>query len=233
MAKETEIYTKEKVKRLTRQELTALVLKWNRILAAKHRGGAFDAGEAQAFQAVLDEKRYRQRFHKEIRYVISLLINVAAIAIIIAVVIRPVLRIYGDSMSGTLERGDIVLSVKSHHIQQGDLIAVSSQGSIVIRRVIGLSGDWITMDDDGDSLYVNNKELQEYPGPGPDRSSVDIELPHQVQGGRYFVLADNPAGYEDSRTQSFGDVSEGQILGKVIFRIWPFDRLGPVRQEAE
>lgn len=195
--------------------------------AGSSRKGKKTARGDEAIRKILAEKNYRKRFHREIRGTISLFLNIIALAVIVALVIRPVLKIYGDAMSGTLDRGQVVLSLKTNNFKEGDLMAVSFNGSILVRRVIGVGGDWINIDDDG-VVYVNNEPLDEPYLADKSKGSVDIEFPHQVQEGRYFIMADNRQGYEDSRLKAFGDVSQSQIIGKVMFRVWPLSKIGTV-----
>ncbi len=175
-------------------------------------------------KAIRDEK-YNRRFRHELRGTISLFINIAAIAVIVAVLLRPVLRIYGDSMKGTLDRGDIVLSLRSSEFETGDIMAFYYNNNILVRRVIGHTGDWIDIDEDG-NVFVNSEKLEEDYLQVKALGETDVEYPYQVPEGRFFVMSDNRTGYADSRNSSFGDVTESQVIGKVIFRIWPFQGLG-------
>ena len=179
----------------------------------------------EALEKVIREEKYSRRFHHELRGTISLFINIAAIAVIVAVLLRPVLRIYGDSMKGTLDRGDIVLSVRTSEFETGDIMAFYYNNNILVRRVAGHTGDWIDIDEDG-NVFVNNIKLEEKYLKEKTLGESDVEYPYQVPEGRFFVLSDNRSGYADSRISAFGDVTESQVIGKVIFRIWPFQNLG-------
>ena len=179
----------------------------------------------ETLEEVIRQEKYDQGFKYELRRTLSLFINIAAIAVIVVVLFHPVLRIYGDSMKGTLDRGDIVLSVKTSEFDTGDIMAFYYNNDILVRRVAGHTGDWINIDDDG-NVFVNNIKLEEEYIDEKTLGESDVEYPYQVPEGRFFVLNDNRTGYADSRISAFGDVTETQVIGKVIFRIWPFRHIG-------
>ena len=182
----------------------------------------------ETLEKVIRQEKYDRRFRHELRGTISLFINIAAIAVIVAVLLRPVLRVYGDSMKGTLDRGDIVLSLRTSEFETGDIMAFYYNNNILVRRVAGHTGDWIDIDEDG-NVFVNNIKLEETYLTEKALGESDIEYPYQVPEGRFFVLSDNRSGYADSRISAFGDVTESQVIGKVIFRIWPFQNLGKLK----
>jgi signal peptidase I len=131
-------------------------------------------------------------------------------------------------MSETLDNGDIVVSVKTADLETGDIVAFYYNNTILVKRVIGHSGDWIDIDKDG-TVSVNREVLEE---PYLDRKAygeIDIKLPYQVPEGRIFVMGDNREISIDSRTMMIGCVAEEQIVGKIIYRVWPFDKLGGIK----
>ncbi len=192
---------------------------------AKSRKKDLPLPSEETLEKVIRDEKYSRRFRHELRGTISLFINIAAIAVIVAVLLRPVLRIYGDSMKGTLDRGNIVLSVRTSEFETGDIMAFYYNNNILVRRVIGHTGDWVDIDEEG-NVFVNNVKLEEDYIRTKSPGETDVEYPYQVPEGRFFVLSDNRTGYADSRSSSFGDVTESQVIGKVIFRIWPFQSFG-------
>lgn len=175
----------------------------------------------------LQRVRYQSRYRSVLRSTVYTLVTVAAIAILVATLWIPVLRIYGSSMTPTLQDGQIVLSVKTSDVETGDIIAFYYNNKILIKRVIGIAGDWIDIDEDG-TVYVNDIPLEEPYLTERAMGECNIDLPYQVPEGRYFVMGDHRSTSVDSRNTAVGCVSEEQVVGIVIFRVWPLNRLGSV-----
>ena len=131
-------------------------------------------------------------------------------------------------MRGTLDNGDIVVSVKSSNMKTGDVIAFYYNNNILVKRVIAGPGDWVDIDKDG-NVFVNNQKLSEPYLDDKAYGETNIELPYQVPDGRIFVMGDNRKVSIDSRNTSIGCVSEEQIVGKIVYRVWPFSQIGRVR----
>ena len=172
--------------------------------------------------------RYYHRFRNMVTSTFLTLVVVAAVAVLVAVLFLPVLRIYGKSMRGTLDNGDIVVSVKSSNMKTGDVIAFYYNNNILVKRVIAGPGDWVDIDKDG-NVFVNNEKLSEPYLDDKAYGETNIELPYQVPDGRIFVMGDNRTVSIDSRNTSIGCVSEEQIVGKIVYRVWPFSQIGRVR----
>ena len=172
--------------------------------------------------------RYYHRFRNMVTSTFLTLVVVAAVAVLVAVLFLPVLRIYGKSMNGTLDNGDIVVSVKSSNMKTGDVIAFYYNNNILVKRVIAGPGDWVDIDKDG-NVFVNNERLNEPYLDDKAYGETNIELPYQVPDGRIFVMGDNRKVSIDSRNTSIGCVSEEQIVGKIVYRVWPFSQIGRVR----
>ncbi len=169
--------------------------------------------------------KYRKLFSEKIRSTVFMLIVVAAFAILVAMLYLPTLRIYGKSMKGTLESGDIVLAVKSNHFKTGDVVAFYYNNNILVKRVIAESGDWVNITKDG-TVYVNDKKINEPYIENKAYGETNIKFPYQVPENRIFVLGDNRKVSIDSRNTSVGAVSDEQLVGKLIFRIWPLSDIG-------
>ena len=163
-----------------------------------------------------------------LRSTIYTLVTVAAIAVLIAVLFLPVLRIYGSSMNPTLDEGDIVVSLKGSNFKTGDIIAFYYNNKILVKRVIANTGDWVDIDDEG-NVYVNNVKLDEPYITDKAFGETDIKLPYQVPDKRIFVMGDNRSVSVDSRNTSVGCVADEQIVGKIVFCVWPFDHFGKIQ----
>lgn len=178
-------------------------------------------------EAELNAAKYRRRYFRTVRTTIQALVTVAAIAVLIAVLLLPVLRIYGTSMTPTLSAGNIVLSVKGSDFETGDVIAFYYNNKILVKRVIAQSGEWVDISDDG-TVYVNGTEIDEPYISGKSLGECDIDLPYQVPESRVFVMGDHRDVSVDSRSSAIGCVAEEQVVGKIVFQIWPLKGFGRV-----
>lgn len=172
----------------------------------------------------LQREKYRLRYFAVLRSTVYSLLTVAAIAILAATLWMPVLRIYGSSMSPTLEAGEIVLSRKNANFVPGDIVAFYYNNKILIKRVIGTAGDWIDITEDG-TVYVNGEALEEPYLTEKALGDSNIEYPYQVPEGRVFVLGDHRSTSVDSRNTAVGCIAQEMIVGKVFFRVWPLNRI--------
>lgn len=175
-------------------------------------------------QVETERKRYRRRkaYNKALRGTIYVLTIVAAVAVLIATLIVPVLQIEGTSMEPALSNGDIVLLTKTTRFARGELCGFTWNNKLLIKRVIGLPGDSIEIDDEG-TIYINGKELEETYVEEKAFGECDLEFPFQVPADQYFVVGDMRESSIDSRNSLIGCVTKDQIVGKVFFRIWPFN----------
>lgn len=183
------------------------------------------APSSEQLQQELNRVQHNRRFHSVIRSTINTLIVVAAIAILVATLWMPVLQTYGSSMTPTLQDGEIVLSLKSGTFECGDMIAFYYNNKILIKRVIAGPADWVNIDSEG-TVYINGVPIDEPYIEEKAFGDCDIELPYQVPEARYFVMGDHRSVSIDSRHTSIGCVAEEQIVGKIVFRVWPLSAFG-------
>lgn len=172
----------------------------------------------------LNRVRYKQRYGRTLRSTVYALITVAAMAILVATLFLPVLQIYGSSMTPTLKDGQLIVSLKEADFQTGDIIAFYYNNKILVKRVIANTGDWVDIDKDG-NVFVNDELLDEPYVAEKAVGECNITLPYQVPEGKTFVLGDHRSVSIDSRHTSVGCVSEEQIVGKLIMRIWPLNEI--------
>ena len=119
-----------------------------------------DLPSIELLEAELKKERYKSNYGRVLRSTVFSLLVVAAMAVLIAVLLLPVLQISGTSMTDTLHNEDIVIAVNSSKFKTGDVIAFYYNNNILIKRVIANSGDWVDIDEDG-NVYVNNILLDE------------------------------------------------------------------------
>ena len=171
--------------------------------------------------------RYKRRYNRTLRSTVAILIVVAALAVLAATLWMPVLRVYGSSMAPTLHNGEILVSVKTKDFSSGDIIAFYHGNKLLIKRYIAGPSDYVNVDEDG-NVSVNGTLLDEPYLAEKAYGEADIEFPYQVPDQRYYVMGDNRSVSIDSRSSIVGCIAEDQIVGKVVFRVWPLSAFGPL-----
>ncbi len=181
----------------------------------------------EQLQAELRHEKYKRSFVFSLRNTIFTLVTVAAAAVLIAVLLMPVLQIYGSSMTPTLSEGEIVVSVKGTEMKTGDIVAFYYNNNVLIKRVIAQPGDWVNISEDG-TVFVNNEAIDEPYLTEKAFGECNIQLPYQVPDSRIFVMGDHRSVSIDSRNTAVGCVAAEQIVGKIVFRVWPLGEFGKV-----
>ena len=176
----------------------------------------------------LKRERYRSRFGQVLRSTLYSLIVVAAIAVLVATIWLPVLRIYGSSMTPTLSEGNIVVTVKGGNFKYGDVVGLYVGNRLLVKRVIAGPGQWVNILEDG-TVFVDGHELDEPYLEEKALGDCNIDLPYQVPDGRYFVMGDHRSTSVDSRNSAVGAIADEEIVGKIVFCVWPFKQMGRVR----
>ena len=170
----------------------------------------------------LARERYKHRYGAAFRSTVYILVIVAAVAVLVATLWMPVLQIYGNSMNPTLKEGDIVMTVNRPDLDRGDVVGFYYNNKLLVKRIIGEPGDWISIDDSG-NVFVNDEELDEPYVSEKAMGDCDIVFPYQVPDERYFVMGDHRSVSLDSRNTAVGCISKDQIAGKLTFRVWPLN----------
>lgn len=171
----------------------------------------------------LNRIRYRRRFIRTLLNTAAVLIVVAAAAVLVSLIWMPVIQISGDSMNPSLHDGDILVTLNTDRVSRGDICCVSWQNKMLVKRVIGLPGDTVEISEDG-SVSVNGTPLDEPYVSEKSLGQCDTVFPYEVPEDTVFILGDNRLLSVDSRNSDIGSVGKDQIIGKVLFRIWPFRR---------
>lgn len=176
----------------------------------------------------LSRLKERERYLKKVQKTLSILVVVAAISVLVATLWMPVLKIYGSSMDPTLENGQIVVSIKTKKLKSGDVVAFWQGNKLLVKRVIASPGQKVDIDVNG-KVFVDGKAISETYLDSESLGNTDIDFPHQVEESRWFCMGDNRESSIDSRSAVIGDVSKEQIEGKVLFSVWPLNKIGIVK----
>ncbi len=175
----------------------------------------------------LYREKYHQRYRKILRSTVYALVIVAAVSILVATLLLPVLQIYGTSMTPTLSESDIVVSVKGGDIQQGDIIAFYYNNRVLVKRVIATGGQTVNMDKDG-NVTVDGVLLDEPYLTEKSAGQSDLEYPFTVDPQTYFVMGDHRETSVDSRNSLIGCVSPSEVVGHIVWTVWPLSHFGRV-----
>ena len=178
--------------------------------------------------AELARENYKRRFGRVLRSTLFTLVVVAVAAVLVATIWMPVLQIYGSSMTPTLNEGEIVVSLKGSDFEPGDLVAFYLGNKILVKRCIAGPGQWVDINENGD-VFVDGELLDEPYLTEKALGECDQSFPYQVPESRFFCMGDHRATSVDSRHSAVGCVAEEQIVGKIVFRVWPLSGFGALR----
>ena len=175
----------------------------------------------------LSREKYRLRYRSILRSTIYALVIVAAVSVLVATLLMPVMEIYGSSMTPTLNENDIVVSVKGGDIQQGDIVAFYYNNRILVKRVIATGGQTISIDADG-NVSIDGVPLEEPYLTEKSAGQSDLEYPYTVEPDTFFVMGDHRETSVDSRNSLIGCIESSEIVGRIVWTVWPLSRFGRV-----
>lgn len=168
--------------------------------------------------------RRTDRRHGFCAFLFSFLMTIVG-GLMIMLLFLPVLEVSGSSMEPTLQDGDILVLYKPNVIRPGELCGMYAKDRLILKRVIALPGDVVTMDDTG-NVYVNGTELQEPYVSKKALGTCDLSFPFTVPDNSLFVMGDHRETSIDSRCSLIGCVKMNQVMGQVVARIWPLSSIG-------
>ena len=180
-----------------------------------------------ALEEEIKREKYKSKYTKILKSTIYALIIIASISALIGTLIMPVLEVNNTTMKPLLENNEIVLSLKTKKLKQGDIIAFYQGNKILIKRVVAVPGNYISIDEEG-NIYVDGEVLNEPYVTNKQKGETNIEFPYQVPESEYFVLSDERDKTNDSRNEDIGLIKKDNVIGKVIFRVWPFKKIGAI-----
>ena len=182
--------------------------------------------DLQALERELRSEKRRRNYGKALKSTIYSLLVVAAVAILIATMVMPVLHISGSSMTPVIGDGEVAAVLRTDNLERGDIVAFYYNNEILVKRVIAFPGERVELDSSG-NVRIDGKILDEPYITDKAMGEVSIDWPHQVGEGKLFVLGDHRSTSHDSRSALIGDVSiEEQVIGRVFLRVWPLNKFG-------
>ena len=207
---------KKELKNLSRKELVDVVYN---LMDEENKG---PKRKPLPKEVAEERKRLRKRARNTRRLITALgaLIVVAAIAVLLSTFVFPVIQVSGDSMEPTLSDGDVLVLINTDNYSSGQLCCIAWQNKLLIKRVIALPGDVVYIDQYG-TVSVNGEILDEPYVTDKSLGECDIDFPYQVPEGTFFVMGDRRASSIDSRSSAVGSVDGDQIVGRVLFKVWP------------
>ena len=184
-----------------------------------------DAGQFPGLSEIeteMSQTRSKGKYRQALKGTIGTVVVVAAIAVLIATLFLPVIRITGVSMQPGFQAGDIVVAYKSGSYKQGDVCAFYFNNKLILKRIIAVGGDTVEIDEEG-HVTVNGETLKEDYISEYALGECDLEFPFEVPAGEYFVMGDNRDNSEDSRKTNYGCIPEDEMQGKIFLRVWPLN----------
>ena len=182
----------------------------------------------EQLEGELRREQHRRNYRSTLLSTVSALVIVAAIAVLVSMLALPVLQVVGESMTPSLYQGEIVVAPKGTVFQKGDIIAFYYNNKILVKRVIANAGEWVNIDADG-NVFINDVQLEEPYVSEKALGHCNIPLPYQVPDGKIFVMGDHRATSSDSRNTAVGCVAQEQVVGRVVLRVWPLDRISVIK----
>lgn len=181
-----------------------------------------------ALREELAREEAKYSFRKTVWNITVVLIVAAAVTALMATRLLILIQINGNSMAPALADGEVILIRQTKEVEVGDIIGFYYGGRILLKRAIAGAGDQVEIDREG-NVSINGEPIEEPYLAEKNLGKCELEFPYEVPEGMLFVLGDNRAISIDSRNKTIGCVEKEQIVGRVVFRAWPWDRVGIMR----
>lgn len=178
-------------------------------------------------------EKKKSSLREAVEYAESLAVVFVVMLLIFTFIARPA-TVDGESMMPTLQNGErLVISNLFYEPTAGDIVVLCGEadreeGKNLIKRIIATEGQTIDIDFEAGEVYVDGQKLDEPYILEQTYLDEGTEFPLTVPEGEIFVMGDNRNGSRDSRSLTVGTVKEEYIVGRVLFRFFPFDRFGKI-----
>jgi signal peptidase I len=179
----------------------------------------------QELEAELGRIRRRQARWNWVRILILILATAFVGGSYVTRTYCALMQVSSTSMEGTLKAGDVVVFEKKNEVARGDIIAFERDSVTMLKRVIAVAGDQISISLDG-TVYLNGVAINEEYLSESVAGGGDVAYPLTIPEGKVFVIGDNRSESIDSRDNIVGLVSVEEIMGVAGVRVWPMQRLG-------
>ncbi len=184
------------------------------------------------------KKAETKKPYGEFFYWLQTLVSAIVCIVLVFTFVGRVTRVVGHSMDPTLSEGELLFVWSlGYEPKQGDIIVCNKTtatflgGDAIVKRVIAVGGQTVDVDYATSTVYVDGEPLDEpyvlepsgwFIQPGMEETHVE------VPEGSVFLMGDNRNGSTDSRHCELGPVDTDYILGKAVFSLFPFNKMGPM-----
>ncbi|MBR3556824.1 MAG: signal peptidase I [Oscillospiraceae bacterium] len=193
---------------------------------------AKDTAPEEKIKDASPEKKEKDPKGNAYDWIESLVTAIVACIIIFLFLFR-VVNVQGTSMVPTLRESDkIVISRLARNYKYGDIVVLTKiafDDESIVKRVIATEGQTIDIDFDEGIVTVDGVVLQEPYIAEKTRRQMDFHGPVTVPEGCIFCMGDNRNASTDSRRSTIGMIDTRCVLGRVVLRLWPLDKIGTVK----
>lgn len=178
-------------------------------------------------------QQQRQRSEAAFDWVQSVVLAMTVMFVAFTFIFRPC-SVVGDSMLDTLEDGNwLICTAFDRSPEYGEIVIItqpnSGRNKPIVKRVIATQGQTVDIDFDTSEVTVDGETLYEPYIRNTTRLRQDVDFPVVVPEGHLFVMGDNRNVSQDSRSTVIGFIDTRYVLGKVVFRFYPFDEMKLIR----
>lgn len=163
----------------------------------------------------------KEKIVKNLKELLPYIIILIVVLLVRTFIATPI-KVNGNSMYKTLDGSEFMILNKLAKIDRYDIVVVDTKSDELIKRVYGLPGEKISIENN--SIYINDKKIEDVYAYGETSNYESITL----ESDEYFILGDNRVVSLDSRT--IGPVKKSQVKGTTNFILYPFNRFGKVEK---